>query len=237
MKIIALGDTHGRNYWEEIVSKNVDADKFVFIGDYFDSKEGISAESQILNFERIIEFKKSNHNKVVLLFGNHDFHYTENVPTKNKYSGYQYQHSHLISKLIQNSLQDNLLQMCYRYENILFSHAGISKRWCKIFLKIEKVENNIDILINDLFKTNPKAFEFYMGGNFDFNGDDICQTPIWIRPPSLNIDKLDGFKQVVGHTVQNQIDTNNDIIYIDTFEKCNEYLLIEKLHFSVETFF
>ena len=112
MKIIALGDTHGRNYWQHIVSKNADADKFVFIGDYFDSKEDISPESQILNFERIIEFKKSNHDKVILLFGNHDYHYTDNVPIKNKYSCYQFKHSHLISKLIMDSLNPT----CSKYQ-------------------------------------------------------------------------------------------------------------------------
>ena len=33
MKIVALGDTHGRYNWKDIVAKESDADKIVFIGD------------------------------------------------------------------------------------------------------------------------------------------------------------------------------------------------------------
>jgi predicted phosphodiesterase len=40
MKLIALGDTHGRSKWKEIVEKENDADKIIFIGDYFDAKDG-----------------------------------------------------------------------------------------------------------------------------------------------------------------------------------------------------
>jgi predicted phosphodiesterase len=36
MKIIALGDTHGRTMWKDIVAKESDADKIVFNGDLSD---------------------------------------------------------------------------------------------------------------------------------------------------------------------------------------------------------
>jgi len=36
MKTIALGDTHGRYNWKDIVAKESDADKIVFIGEVFD---------------------------------------------------------------------------------------------------------------------------------------------------------------------------------------------------------
>lgn len=35
MRIVALGDTHGRVLWKEIVAKEKDADKIVFIGELF----------------------------------------------------------------------------------------------------------------------------------------------------------------------------------------------------------
>lgn len=35
MKTIALGDTHGRLKWKEILEKNKDADKVIFIGELF----------------------------------------------------------------------------------------------------------------------------------------------------------------------------------------------------------
>jgi len=70
MKIIAIGDTHGDPLWKSIVNVEKDAGLFVFIGDYFDSFL-YSLEQQINNFKDIIQFKKDNMNKVILLVGNH----------------------------------------------------------------------------------------------------------------------------------------------------------------------
>ena len=36
MKIIALGDIHGRTIWKQIISKEI-FDRMAFIGDYFDA--------------------------------------------------------------------------------------------------------------------------------------------------------------------------------------------------------
>ena len=71
MKIIAIGDLHGRTLWKYIVSK-VDFDVVVFIGDYFDTHENISPVQQIENFKELLDYKKQLPEKVVLLFGNHD---------------------------------------------------------------------------------------------------------------------------------------------------------------------
>lgn len=35
MKIVCLGDTHGRTHWKNIVAKETDADKIIFIGELF----------------------------------------------------------------------------------------------------------------------------------------------------------------------------------------------------------
>jgi len=37
MKTIILGDTHGRDLWKQIVEIENDADRIIFLGDYFDS--------------------------------------------------------------------------------------------------------------------------------------------------------------------------------------------------------
>lgn len=78
MKIIALGDTHGRHTWRKKAKEN-DYNKFIFVGDYFDSRENISPRFQIENFKRILEFKRSDPERIVLLIGNHDYHYFEFV--------------------------------------------------------------------------------------------------------------------------------------------------------------
>ena len=56
MKTIVLGDIHGRNVWKDIVFQE-QADRVIFIGDYFDSFD-IGPAEQMLNFKDIIEFKE-----------------------------------------------------------------------------------------------------------------------------------------------------------------------------------
>jgi hypothetical protein len=68
MKVIIVGDIHGRNTWEKLRDK---ADKIVFVGDYFDTRDNISGKKQLDNFISLTSFKRGNKDKVILLLGNH----------------------------------------------------------------------------------------------------------------------------------------------------------------------
>ena len=218
MRLIALGDTHGRDDWKVIVAKE-EFDKVVFIGDYFDTHEGITAVQQIGNFKDIIAYKRAEPEKVVLLIGNHDFHY---LPTsKHRYSGFQELHRVDIQELLVDALKDDLMQMCYKEEQTLFTHAGITKTW---FKANDLNESEVSLSINELFKHKPNSFEFTYGMSADATGDDISQTPIWVRPRSLYEDGLDDVVQVVGHTMQQRIVSTGDHIFIDTLGTSGEYL-------------
>ena len=224
MKIIALGDIHGRTIWKGIVNNNL-SDKIVFVGDYFDSKYGISPEKQKENFRDIIEYKRLNKNKVILLIGNHDFHYLKS--TEKHYSGFQPGHKIEIQELLHEAIDNDFIKMCHIEGNVIFSHAGFTKTWCKNNLGYENPDiGNFENLVNDLFKNKPNAFKFTPGKNNSTIGDDICQTPIWVRPNSLLIDKIDNFIQVVGHTEQISLIKIEDIILIDSLGTTGEYLQI-----------
>lgn len=220
MRIIAIGDIHGRSIWKQIVASEK-FDKIVFVGDYFDSHEEISALEQISNFKEIMDFKNKNPHKVALLVGNHDFHYMRGI--NDRYSGFQAVNQHDISSLIQEALNNNLLQMCYTYENMLFSHAGITKTWLNNVGY--KGDESLDVFVNGLFKCQPSAFKFTKGINNDPYGDDITQPPIWVRPQSLLHDMVDGYVQVVGHTYKKNIVQFEDAIFIDTLGESQEYLI------------
>jgi len=229
MKTIALGDTHGRDVWKEIVDKE-DPDRVIFIGDYFDSKEGIDGKLQIRNFLEITGYKRHSGKEVILLLGNHDFHYLKGVP--DEYSGYQ----DWLCWSIQDVLEENidLLQVCYSLNNLLFVHAGISKT----FLYNNRIEENEHVVnsVNNLFKFSRNSFRFTVGTNRDWYGNDVCQTPLWVRPPSLLKDKIDNYVQVVGHTQVERIDiTESGVIFIDTLGISEEYLVIEDSKISVGT--
>lgn len=216
-KIIALGDTHGVNKWKEIVKQSFD--KVIFLGDYFDSFS-IKFGEQYENFMAILDFKKANPDKVVLLFGNHDFHYI----TNERYSGYQLENADIIGGIIRSTLEQGQLELCHQESNFIFSHAGITKTW----MNEHNLKNGgIVSLINLEFLNSPNSFKFTPSNPLDNCGESITQPPIWVRPEPLLRDKIDGIKQVVGHTKQKNIDINGDVIFIDTLEYSNEYLIIK----------
>lgn len=221
MEIIAIGDTHGRSTWKLIKELETNFDKFIFIGDYFDSRDGFSAAEQIHNFKEIIEFKKANLNKVILLTGNHDAIYHPSFIAAGQHSsGFQ----NMYATDIQHILQENkeYLQMCFIHDKFIFTHAGISGTWLQ-HVCIEQDEN-LEQSINEMWVHKPLAFTF---SGYDPSGDDITQSPIWIRPHSLEKDRIYGI-HVVGHTAMKTLNVkwNKNLILIDTLGTTGEYLKI-----------
>lgn len=216
MKILAIGDLHGRKTWERFV--NIDLyDKIVFIGDYFDSLD-IPGNRQIENFSKIMELKMNHDEKVVLLIGNHDFHYLE---MGEQYSGFQKGYQYEIRDMIKNNLQH--MQLCYRHDEFLFTHAGVTNTWLQSTGYIG--EEPLDIFLNDLFTYTPKQFCFAPGSKHDAYGNEITQGPLWVRPEALRKDALRVIKgsekiwcHVVGHTQRMSIAISEDIIGIDVLD-------------------
>ena len=126
MKIRIIPDLHGETWWEDFKDDNVD--KFIFLGDYVDSYT-ISDKDIVDNLLKLIEFKKNNTEKVVLLYGNHEYNYCH------PYIGYCSGYRASYSLQLQEILKDNkdLFSVIYELEtpshDLLFSHAGLSKGW------------------------------------------------------------------------------------------------------------
>jgi len=237
MKTIILGDTHGTTFWKLISQLEKDADRFIFIGDYFDSLE-IKGLDQINNFLDIIEYKKTSDKEIVLLIGNHDYHYFPEIGNTGT-SGYQNLLAPSISYVINENRQ--YLQIAYKFDNILCTHAGVTKTFCNdVFGKGGWSIEKIDESLNELFKHKPKTFEYWAKNYYsDPSGDDVWQSPIWVRPRSLQRDGIDKKKliQIVGHTKRIKIDikgnsTGGRYYYIDTLETSGEYLIIENKKIS-----
>lgn len=224
-KIIVVPDVHGRTHWKKAADKLTfgEVDEMVFVGDYFDSFN-INGEDQINNFLDIVEFQKNNLDRVTLLTGNHDLQYITDMPC----SGYQAGNHWTIKNLLQPLMVEDKLQMVKIIGKYLFVHAGISKTWCNRYnIDIKNLEESV----NSLFKRSPTSFDFQDVPNFPpFNkmgyhknishyGDNVWQSPTWIRPDSLALDKIKGYIQVVGHTHMNCPTFKNDIWFTD----CHEY--------------
>jgi UDP-2,3-diacylglucosamine pyrophosphatase LpxH len=236
MKTVIIGDIHGHDSWKQIIEQEQNADRFIFVGDYFDSFT-VPGLVQCQNFQDIIEFKTTTDKEVILLIGNHDYHYFPEIGDSNT-SGYQAKMAPTIQHIITTN-RDHL-QMAYQFDDILVTHAGVSSVWLDDTITMWDVPN-LAMYLNDLFKYQPNKVGYrsykqvgdqvYGAGGF---GDETFQGPIWIRPRSLmnaNYDTLrTQIRQVVGHTTRKQIDiegkaTGGRYYFIDTMPR--EYLIVE----------
>jgi hypothetical protein len=239
MKLVAIGDIHGRDIWKQIIAKEQDADEFVFVGDYFDSFT-VKGPDQINNFLDIIEFKKQSKVSVTLLIGNHDHHYYPGVDDSGT-SGYQT----LLAPSIKHVVGDNkqYLQAAYQSGEFVFTHAGLSSEWLDDMVVGWSIDS-LDATVNDLFRFQPYkiAYRSYKQvGDQVYGaqgyGNESFQGPIWIRPSALMTANKKTLRkkiiQVVGHTPQDNIDiegksTGGRYYFIDTLEyNQGQYLIVE----------
>ena len=239
MKLVAIGDIHGRDIWKQIVAKEHDADEFVFVGDYFDSFT-VKGPDQINNFLDIIEFKKQSKVPVILLIGNHDHHYYPGVDDSGT-SGYQTLLAPSIKYVVNENKQ--YLQAAYQVGEFVFTHAGLSSEWLDDSIEGWNADN-LAMYVNDLFYYQPNKIvyrSYKQVGDQVYGaqgyGNEAFQGPIWIRPTALmNANKKTLRKkiiQVVGHTPQDNIDiegksTGGRYYFIDTLEyNQGQYLIVK----------
>ena len=190
MKILVLGDIHGRLCWYDIILDE-QPDLTIFLGDYVSTHETISSQQQCSNLEDILNYKVANPDKVILLRGNHDM----------QHLGYSWAECSGLDRSVQNYMMQikdrflELTQWVYVEDNVIFSHAGVSKVWMEN-VKLDDVNK-----INDLPPS--EKFGFWPCKLSDYSGDSATQPPTWIRPWALISYAFGDYTYVVGHTCVN----------------------------------
>lgn len=198
LRILTFGDIHGRSVWEDVIEREgIDnLDLVVFLGDYFTSREGISVESQEANFKKIVEFKNAHPDKVVLLRGNHDMEAC-------KYYWAECYPSHSSNWVAENKewFLENT-QWVLQIDDVVFSHAGISKRW---YEDMRKKYPEITCF-EDINKIEPsEMFGFRPSKLSDYYGESETQPCTWIRPGFLCEYGFPEIRYIVGHTTTPRI--------------------------------
>lgn len=159
MKILSIGDIHGRdswkfmthdspyeyNIWRIAVDNGGDPlsfwealpyhqyDKIIFVGDYVDSFKVGNVEMKS-NLSDIIHLKRVLGDKVVLLLGNHDISYI--VPNQ-WCSGYRPEMKHDFYQLFSENLE--LFKIAHEETDSsggkwIWTHAGVTSGWYKELL-------------------------------------------------------------------------------------------------------
>ena len=139
MKILVIPDVHARRFWREAVDKYADeCDKIIFIGDYVDpyQPEGYTRTDAIRTLEDVIEYKRNNRDKVILLIGNHDAHYfLKGFPRSTRYDS---SHAYKLREIY--STNKDLFRLAYEEiingRKYLFTHAGVMNSWLERNKKI-----------------------------------------------------------------------------------------------------
>lgn len=237
-KVVVIGDIHGRTQWKTIVKSNPDAELFIFLGDYVSSHDRVSGKEQLSNLFDILQYKEDNPDRVVLLRGNHDLQHLGYSWAE--CSGFFWEVEQELSKtdVKERYLRDT--QWVYVYNDIVFSHAGITERWFKDS-GIDAVEDINNLEPNELFGFRPCKFS-------DYYGISETQGPTWIRPQTLIEYALPGWIQVVGHTpvryicnIKDEIKEHDPDNYTGEEPNIwlcdclpNEYLIIENGEFKSE---
>ena len=167
MKIVVIGDVHGKLIWQDILDKE-NPDQVIFLGDYVSTHGLESTEQQITNLDSILEYKMNNPDTVVLLRGNHDMQHLGYSWAE--CSGWDQKLYEMMKSRIDNYL--NLTQWIYIDDNLntIFSHAGISTEWMNQVAKINSIYE-----INDLAPS--EIFGFWPCKLSDYNGISPTQPP------------------------------------------------------------
>lgn len=234
MKTVILGDIHGRTIWKDIVNRE-DPDRVIFIGDYFDTHEDTTPADQLSNFLDICAFARnsdaegSKKREVVMLVGNHDFHYWPGID--DCYSGYQYG----LRASFEYALDQNkdLLRICYADDSgVVYSHAGFTNQFVKSILS----DGLFDVgAVNTAWLGRPKDFGYNPSDRSGY-GNDPCSSCLWVRPGALGRDPIDRV-QVVGHTTVKQLgyDPGAQVYLIDCLGTSKEYLVRATVESDLES--
>jgi hypothetical protein len=242
-KIIGIGDTHTRDIWKKVVEYHKDADKFVFFGDYEDPYYDPSEDEILSGVVDIIQFKKDNPDKVVLLIGNHDAHYIwrGEIEPCSRYDRFL---APTLQKLFNNNL--DLFTFAYKVDNHLFTHAGVANSWLSPRLETLKLHglnddySNIDVVLNKLNKTKEGRKIIHVVGYLrgGWNPSDVG-GPTWADIEETRDDYITGIHQYVGHSKVHYINKitilNNggSITYCDTLHKNGASLKYDVLQLEI----
>ena len=239
-RILVVPDVHGETFWRKPVLKYIDqVDRIIFLGDYLDPYkdkfEEYDAEAVFNNMMEIVNLKLENKEKVILLKGNHDFHYSSTrafllasasrCDTKNW---------HRYNKLFID--YEELFQLAHIEDvkgiTYLFSHAGLTTYWInKVNAKIWKLnDGEISVADKDIIdKINMLEYDFegqnmlaIIGKSRSIKGEksgsilwaDIYEHSI---PDAPKVYGLNQVYQVFGHTrLEEDIAAFDNLALIDS---------------------
>lgn len=231
-KILVNPDIHGRSFWKKSCEHIEEYDRVIFWGDYLDpySFEYISVESAISNFEDIIDLKRNNTDKVVLLLGNHDMPYYSDVYFH--FSGWHSRHSSMFHEQIKEMFNANkdLFKIAHVEKDVIFTHAGIESGWLRKIVKCDSSDiHEICEVINKLTEDVSGLSKLFTV-SLSRGGHDKHASCIWsdvndmewsLKSEGYDDKEFHDMKQIFGHTIQTHMGLKNNVEFGKAIEFAN----------------
>lgn len=217
-KILVCGDLHTKcDVFDYVKSLAVKYDKVIFLGDYVDDWNAVPEASENL-LNRLVEYKKAEPNKVILLWGNHDL--SEFYGQEFLCAGYNPRTNQLVSNIFEKNLC--FFEVAYAWNGVLFTHAGLTKEFAKQ-IKVDDLEYKSASIIaaelNGMMVDWSNTVKLAQTG--PARGGVSVPSPLWADKEELLADCPENLKQIVGHTPVEGISEYNisdsTIIFCDTF--------------------
>ena len=218
MKHLIIGDLHGKDCWKEI---DINAyDKIVFLGDYVDHWN-LPDQKIYENLQNIIKLKKKHAKKVELLLGNHDVQYL--YYPHFLCSGFRPAMQRSLTEIFYNN--KDLFGVAYQKDSHLFTHAGVTNSWYAEFLKLpllQQIKDEQDTIADLINKIEQTAQRWLLHKAGSIRGGDGHGGVTWADRKEMIADMLDGYHQVVGHTVVPRVEivrfSDKSVTFIDVLD-------------------
>lgn len=237
------GDLHGRIYAFEKAAEQFEKEKLdilCLIGDYVDSKYYTSVEIKHL-LEHVIQYKRDNMDRVILLLGNHDWQYMYGV--EYRCSGYRPEMKDDLYKLFNDNKE--LFKVAWRNGDYMATHGGLLSEWVYRYsnrldyyadkFNIDRV-NDIDLLLNAISET-PDRWILATIPDIRGGGHSSIGGPIWADKSEIqNKNKascLHKYVHIVGHSRVDKIETYEHkggpiTVFIDCLSESDQFLILNK---------
>jgi predicted MPP superfamily phosphohydrolase len=231
MRVLTIPDLHGKTVWKDAVvdPQFSEAEKIVFIGDYVDSYD-LSDKFIYANFLEIIEFRKQNPDKVVLLLGNHDIQYL--FYPNYRCSGFRAGMQHQLSDLFQENI--SLFKVAFQLKNHLWTHAGVSNGWLEenraMLLDYGLKDMNYAEAFNEMLVSPDRDILHQVGelrgGSHEYGGITWADLQETITNP------ISGAHQFVGHTPvhvpfrKDFPELSSSITYLDCLRSMQKFIIV-----------
>lgn len=216
IKVLIVGDVHGRSFWIEPVKKTLEETdaKIVFLGDYVDGypeewdnkEEDFNLGEHTINvLNNIIDLKYKYPDRIILLIGNHDGGYC--IGRDICESRRDWMNAGIFTEIFRENW--DMFQLVYEETindiHFVFSHAGISTDFMNTYYGEDLEKDKMIDYLNNIWLAKDWLNLYQLGIYDRFRGGfgAVWASPIWadIRQMShLTKENTIGDYQIVGHT-------------------------------------